>query len=183
MIRKIFFTVLLFSFLFSAQVKAHTPIEDSNPRDGEVITEELHEVSLIFGTKIEQTSKFDVLNSNGEMIEQANFTLQDNAMKASFYEPLENGSYQVKWSIIGEDGHPIEGIIAFTVDQATTELQNEEVDETESKQQENDNIVTTTNEPNNNNEVNTPSYLLPFIIGLLALIAIVSTFVLLRRKK
>ncbi|MGE7689853.1 copper resistance CopC family protein [Lysinibacillus sp. NPDC097214] len=181
MIRKIFFAVLFISFLFSAQVKAHTPIEDSNPRDGEVITEELHEVSLMFGTKIEQTSKFDVFKTTGEKIEQANFTLQDNVMKASFFEPLENGSYQVKWSIIGEDGHPIEGIIAFTVDQAITELQSEEVDE--SKQQVNENIVTTTNEPNDNNQVNTPSYLLPSIIGLLALIAIVSTFVLLRRKK
>ncbi|MGY3190036.1 copper resistance CopC family protein [Lysinibacillus sp. TE18511] len=181
MIKKIFFTVLLMSFLFSSQMEAHTPIEDSNPRDGEVITEELHEVSLIFGTKIEQTSKFDVFNTNGEMIEQANFTIQDNIMKASFYEPLENGSYQVKWSIIGEDGHPIEGIIAFTVNQVITEQQSEEVDE--SKQQEKEDIVTTTNETKENNQVNTPSYLLPSIIGLLAIIAIVSMFVLMRRKK
>ncbi|MGE7128955.1 copper resistance CopC family protein [Lysinibacillus xylanilyticus] len=181
MIKKILFTALFMSFLLSSQVEAHTPIEDSKPKDGEVITEELHEVSLIFGTKIEQTSKFDMLNTNGEIMEQANFTIQDNVMKASFYEPLENGAYKVNWSIIGEDGHPIEGIIAFTVDQAITEQKSEEVDK--SKQQENEDIVTTTNESNDNNQVNTTSYLLPSIIGLLALIAIVSTFVLMRRKK
>lgn len=181
MVKKILFTVVIMSFLFSSLVEAHTPIEDSNPKDGEVITEELHEVSIIFGTKIEQTSKFDVLNSNGEMIEQANFTIQENVMKASFYEPLENGAYQVKWSIIGEDGHPIEGIIAFTVDQVISEQSIKEVDEPQQK--ENENIISTTNESNDNNQVNTPSYLLPSIIGLFALIAIVSTFVLMRRKK
>lgn len=46
MMRKIIITALFISCLFSNHVEAHTPIEDSNPKDGEVITEELHNDSL-----------------------------------------------------------------------------------------------------------------------------------------
>lgn len=181
MIKKIFLTTLFFCILVGYRVEAHTPIEDSSPKDGEIITEELHEVSLKFGTTIEETSKFDVLNTDGEKIEQANFTIQNNVMTASFYEPLENGSYEVNWSIIGEDGHPIEGIIKFAVNQVLTDQSIEEVNE--AKQPEEKNLVTPTNEKEEDKQINAPNYLLPSIIGLLAVIAIVSIFVLMRRKK
>lgn len=181
MSKRIFFITLFFCFLISNNMEAHTPIKDSNPKDGEIITEELHEVSLIFGTTIEETSKFDVMNTDGKMIEQANFTLQNNVMTASFYEPLENGSYQVNWSIIGEDGHPIEGIIKFAVNQVLTDQNIEEV--SEAKQPEEKNVVTPINEKEEDKQINAPNYLLPSIIGLLAVIAIVSMFVLMRRKK
>ncbi|EMF47281.1 hypothetical protein B481_0853 [Planococcus halocryophilus Or1] len=34
-------------------------------------------------------------------------------MTGNFSETLPNGSYRILWNIIGEDGHPIEGNIAF----------------------------------------------------------------------
>ena len=49
---------LLFAFvLFSNQAFAHTSLQESTPKDGEVVTGPIQELTLIFGTKVEQTSK------------------------------------------------------------------------------------------------------------------------------
>lgn len=41
--------------------------------------------------------------------------IEGDTMNGIFSETLENGSYRILWNIIGEDGHPIEGEIAFGV--------------------------------------------------------------------
>ena len=107
--------------LFSNQAFAHTSLEDSTPKDGEVITEPIQELTLLFETKVEETSSINVLNSNGESVALGNFVIEDGEMWATFLQPLENGDYKVEWKIIGVDGHPINGEFSFSVNVPVTE--------------------------------------------------------------
>ncbi|AXQ50896.1 copper resistance CopC family protein [Lysinibacillus fusiformis] len=183
MIKKVLMYSFFLTFLFGVQVEAHTPIETSYPKDGEIVKEESHEISMSFGTKIEQTSKVDIVNDKGVVMELANLTIHDNEMLASFYEPLENGSYQVNWSIVGEDGHPIEGTFGFTVEQVTGDIKSTQAVDEPTQQNETTANQSAEKDTKSNSQSNAPSYVLPLIIGVLAVIALVSTFILMRRKK
>jgi copper resistance protein C len=115
--QRVILLFLLFSFvLFSNQALAHTSLQDSLPKDGEIVTESIQELRLIFGTKIEQTSKIRVTNSDGEPVELGNLVIEEDEMRTTFLQPLENGNYEVEWTIVGADGHPIEGAFSFSVD-------------------------------------------------------------------
>ncbi|AZV43062.1 copper resistance CopC family protein [Peribacillus asahii] len=187
MIKKVSLLFLLFVFvLFSNQAFAHTSLEESTPKDGEVITEPLQELTLMFGTKVEQTSTISVSNLNGQSIALGNFVIEEDEMWATFLQPLENGNYKVDWSIIGADGHPIEGAFSFTVDVPMKEDSNENMAETEKKEpkQGEDNQESSTEQPKQDiKQSNVPSYLIPSIIGILFVIVAGSVFWLMRRKK
>ena len=98
---------------FQIKHSAHTSLQESSPKDGEIVTEPIQELRLVFGTKVEQTSKIRVANSEGESITLGNLVVEEDEMWATFLQPLENGNYDVKWTIVGADGHPIEGAFSF----------------------------------------------------------------------
>ena len=110
--------LLLFVFVlvFSNQALAHTSLQESSPKDSEIVTEPIQELRLVFGTKVEQISKIRVANLEGESITLGNLVVEEDEMWATFLQPLENGNYDVKWTIVGADGHPIEGAFSFSVD-------------------------------------------------------------------
>lgn len=171
MIKKVSLLFLFFFILLSNQVLAHTGLKDSTPEDGEVITEAIQELTLIFETKVEQTSKINVSNSNGESITLGNFVIEDDEMWATFLQPLENGDYKADWEIIGADGHPIEGEFSFSV--------NVPGDETSIDKQER-----TTIQPEQEvKQSNIPTYIIPSIIGVLFVIVAGSFLWFMRRKK
>ena len=91
--------LFIFVFVFSNQVLAHTSLLESSPKDGEIVTEPIQELRLVFGTKVEQTSKIRVANSDGESITLGNFVIEDDELWATFLQPLENGESHVKWSL------------------------------------------------------------------------------------
>lgn len=181
MAKKVSILLLLFVFaLFSNQALAHTSPKDSTPKDGEVITDPIQELTLIFGTKVEQTSKINVLNSKGESITLGNFVIEDDEMWATFLQPLENGDYNVNWTIIGADGHPIDGHFSFNVDVPVAETATEEhkVDPTQVKEKE---VITPSKQESEQNKL--PTYVIPLTISVLLLIVIGSFLWLMRRKK
>jgi copper resistance protein C len=101
-------------FLLPSIVSAHTHLQGSNPTEGQVVVEELKEITLTFDGNIEKLSSMKVLKEGTEL---ANIQLQIEAEKmvGVLPEPLENGAYLIQWNIAGEDGHPITGEINFTV--------------------------------------------------------------------
>lgn len=103
---------LMFTFPFSAQ--AHTTLLSSTPTEGQSVTEVLTEVELVFGTEIEEGSTMSIEGEAGSY-EFDDIAIKNNVMTGNFSETLPNGSYRILWNIIGEDGHPIEGNIAFSM--------------------------------------------------------------------
>ncbi len=178
------FTFILF-FTFVSATLAHTGLESSNPQNGEVINEELKQITLTFEGTIEQGSTFTLLNANGETITVDNMTIMENILTGDLSTPLENGDYTVDWSIIGEDGHLIEESFTFSVDAPVAET-TEENTETEVHTQTN----TEDYEENTANQTETvaesdeeTSFIFIIIIGVLILIMMVSFVFLLKRKK
>lgn len=190
MFKRVITLIVLLLALTSNQVFAHTALKESSPNDGQVVKEPLQEISLVYETKIEQTSKFEVINSNGESVSFENFIVEEDLMKGSFSQPLENGSYNVVWKIVGADGHIIDGGFSFTVDAPVEETQTEE--QTDNQTEENiEQIVDSQKEDakveepraNQESEQTMPNYLIPTIVIILLITGAGLFWWLVRRKK
>lgn len=113
--KKLVLMLCLFTFMIPNLASAHTGLKSSNPSEGEVIKEELKEITLQFETEIENLSTMKVIKEDGTEIELDSVTIEEKAMSGLLPNSIENGSYTIDWKIIGTDGHPIEGKIPFNV--------------------------------------------------------------------
>ncbi|MFB9328221.1 copper resistance protein CopC [Paenibacillus aurantiacus] len=121
--RKSLLTLLLIAvvlILLPTSALAHTGLKSSNPADGDVVTTSLSELELTFNTVIEPLSALTVANEAGEKI-PVQIETGKESMKAVFEQPLTNGNYTVKWRIIGEDSHNVDGEYAFKVERQAEE--------------------------------------------------------------
>ena len=181
--KRLLLITLVFMFAFTSNALAHTGLEVSSPENGEVITEELREISLTFEGKVEQGSAFELSNANGQSIPVEEISIDETQMTGTLPSVLENGDYTVVWNIIGADGHPIAGEFSFSVNVPVAEQQTESEDETISQAASQDETQLENVENTKVDEKGqSPSYLMPVIVILLIII-IVGIFVALRRKK
>ncbi|PPA69414.1 copper resistance CopC family protein [Jeotgalibacillus proteolyticus] len=100
--------------MLPAIASAHTHLESSTPVSGEVVTEHLNKIVLNFGGEIESLSTMTLVKDD-QKIPFKSVEPQGTQMVGVFKAPPENGSYVIKWKIIGEDGHVITGEIPFSV--------------------------------------------------------------------
>lgn len=131
--KKMIAFITIFFFIMTNQAFAHTALETSMPKDGDIIQEPMQEILLKYATKIENGSMFELKNSANEAVD-VNITVDNDVLKGVTAEPLPNDEYALDWNIIGADGHPIKGSIAFRVDvpdQAAEEPAKEEMEQTE----------------------------------------------------
>lgn len=187
--KKIFLATFLFLFATSTNAFAHSHLGSSSPEDGEVVTEEINEITLNFEGKIEQGSSIELSNTQGQTIPIENISIDEGVMTGTVANPLENGEYHVKWSNIGADGHVMEGDFSFTVNIPESATSSEVSTETEQVEQETAQEVEQNNEQQatseqaeetENNEETTP--LMPIIIIVL-IVVIIGAVLLMRRRK
>ncbi len=105
----------LLTFMVPTLTSAHTGLKSSSPADGDIVKEELKEITLQFETKVENLSTMKVVKDDGEEIELDSVKIKEKSMSGMLPRSLENGSYKIQWKIIGTDGHPIDGEIPFNV--------------------------------------------------------------------
>lgn len=155
----------------STSAFAHSPLKEATPAAGETVVEPLQHVTLQFDGNIEQGSYVDFISSTGDVL-QANVDIDGNTLTGSFDEPLPNDSYTVNWSIISEDGHPLEGDYTLNVNAPVVE---ETVMESE-----NEAVATPVEEVEAEGTVTGPSagMLLGVAIGIVALVGGVFFFVM-----
>ena len=118
--------IALLVMCFSTSAFAHSHLHGSNPADGDVVTESLNEIVLEFDGQIEEGSFIEVTTTEGEAVEVQNIVIGEGTLTGTVAEPLANDDYQVNWSIISADGHPLEGEFAFTVDAEVPDATEEE---------------------------------------------------------
>jgi copper resistance protein C len=116
---------LLLAMVFSASVSAHSHMQGSTPADGDVVTEPLTEIVLEFDGQIEQGSFIDVTTAGGQEMDPQELIIGEGTLTGTYSEPLANDEYQVNWSIISADGHPLEGEFSFTVNAPASEAEEE----------------------------------------------------------
>jgi copper resistance protein C len=180
MMKKLFLFTFIFFLAFVNSALAHTGLESSSPQNGDVINEELLQITLTFEGKVEQGSTFELQNSTGESIPVENFSLTGNQIVGNFSNPLENGEYLVIWNIIGADGHPIEGEFSFSVDVPVAEAPGKEQVKTQEETQPQPKVEAKDKQIQQNKM---PSYIIPTIIGILIVIVVGSFLLILKRKK
>ena len=173
---------------FSVNAFAHSHLGESNPTDGEIVTEPLNEIVLEFDGRIEQGSFIDVTTTSGQAVEIQELIIGEGTLTGTVAEPLPNNEYQVNWSIISADGHPLEGEFSFTVNvpaAESTEGVTEEPSETtnaveetpESTEQSSENPETASEDEEASSSITV------ILIVLLVIIVVVSFFFLTKRRK
>lgn len=179
--KKLFFLIICTLVMIPTIANAHTEITSSNPKAGQVVTEDLTEIVLAFAGEIESLSTMKLMK-NGQEI-PLNVELQYKQMIGKLTAPLDNGAYAIDWSIAGEDGHPITGEIPFTV-------QKEQVQKSETKEpittQKEDSNGDPQNQGNISNEKNvkTSATIMKLIIPVVVVLILgIGLFLLFGRKK
>jgi len=102
--------------LVPAAAAGHTDLSSSDPADGATLTEPPSEVVLTFEEEIGEASTFTVSGSSGETVGEGELDLDvaDRNVLRGDVTVGDPGEYTVAYSIIGEDGDPIEGEVRFT---------------------------------------------------------------------
>lgn len=196
MLNKIALLSTLLFFIFGANVFAHSHLEESTPKNGEIVTQSLKAITLTFETPLEPASSFTLMDGNNASIPLTSVSISGNQLIASVEDELTNGAYTIHWKIIGEDGHPLEGDIPFTMqlpenaappEQTGTEPSTTDVTTAETttaadtktvlKNQATEVKETALDEPSLMN------YVLPAIIGLIIVLGFGSYWLIFRRKQ
>ncbi|MBD8070661.1 copper resistance protein CopC [Bacillus sp. PS06] len=184
-------TALILALVISNSVFAHSHLQGSNPADGDVLTEPLTEIVLEFDGNIEQGSFIELTNGAGESVELQDTVIGDGTLTGIASEPLANEEYQVNWSIISADGHPLEGTFSFTVDAPVTEQAEEEevteepaeTPETVEEPVDEPEQPTETQEETTADEVQEDSSSMPVILFVLLLIIIIAVIFFIMKKR
>lgn len=104
------------ALLLSSALFAHTKLIEANPVDGDVLTEAPATLQLTFSTYV-QLLKLELANDAGA-VQKTDFAASANAAKtfSIALPPLEPAGYAVTWTIVGADGHRVEGNMSFLID-------------------------------------------------------------------
>lgn len=102
----------------AAPVAAHTGLESSQPSDGQVVVEPVASISLTFNRPVELAGDgFTVSEGQGpQFLPDSLSSTGGQTWQLDFDAPLSNGAYEVRWRVLAEDGHVVEGMFGFTVD-------------------------------------------------------------------
>lgn len=105
-------------FTYTINVDAHADLASSSPVEGTVLKTLPNEVVLTFSTKIDnQVYKMDAQNEQGESVVNGEPSINSagDELTISLLDTT-NGLVTIPYSVISKDGHPIEGIISFTIE-------------------------------------------------------------------
>ncbi|QGQ46445.1 copper resistance protein CopC [Metabacillus sediminilitoris] len=115
--------IMMLTWLFLAipfVTLAHTTVSNSNPNEGEIITEELSELSVEFAGQIENQGSLTLIHDQEE-IPLEHISIEEKKISGDVSSPLENGSYTLIWKIASTDGHLMTGDIPFTINKPEAE--------------------------------------------------------------
>ncbi|MDF2507966.1 MAG: copper resistance protein CopC [Microbacterium sp.] len=103
---------------------AHDQLISSTPAADERLTTPPENITMTFSGELlvldESLTGAVVLvvDASGEDWVAGDVTVAGRTVTASLSPGLPTGSYQVRWQVVSEDGHPIAGVIPFTVGNA-----------------------------------------------------------------
>jgi methionine-rich copper-binding protein CopC len=119
MLKTIIGSVAAISLLAASPAFAHAALKVSAPTSGATVAAP-HDLSLTFSEKVKLTAV--KLTAGGKDVSGVQV---DRAAPAAptFTVPLPHlapAKYDVRWSAIGDDGHPVNGTFTFTVSNAAS---------------------------------------------------------------
>lgn len=103
---------------------AHDQLTSSTPADGEALATAPEEIVMAFsGDLIVLDSSMAgavvmVVDESGRDWASGELDVEANRVTAQLKTGMPVAGYQVRWQVVSEDGHPISGVIPFTVGDA-----------------------------------------------------------------
>ena len=99
----------------------HSPLKSVDPIDKAVLTEAPTEYKMIFKSPA-KLIKFEILKQAEEKDKKPSPLKLNHKPSKLWYEShvvklpkISNGSYEVRWRAMGEDGHVLKGTLSFEV--------------------------------------------------------------------
>jgi methionine-rich copper-binding protein CopC len=99
----------------------HSPLKSVDPIDRAVLTEAPTEYKMIFKSPA-KLIKFEILKQAEEKDKKPSPLKLNHKPSKLWYEShvvklpkISNGSYEVRWRAMGEDGHVLKGTLSFEV--------------------------------------------------------------------
>ena len=118
MVKALAATVAVIGLLSASQAFAHAALKVSAPQSGATVAAP-HDLSLTFSEKVHLTAI--KLTAGGKDV--PGVTVAHGEPAATYNVPLPHlapAKYDVRWSAIGDDGHPVNGTFTFTVSNAAS---------------------------------------------------------------
>lgn len=115
----LFIIGLTFGLTASTNAIAHTGLISCNPKSGSLLTKLPAKIILKFyGNLItvaeKEVNKVTILGPNGSF-SFGKPQIKGNQISLATNGSSDSGSYQIKWRVVSEDGHPISGSFKFRV--------------------------------------------------------------------
>ncbi|MEG3613620.1 CopD family protein [Isoptericola haloaureus] len=111
-----FLLALLLLLVGAGPAQAHTDLDTAEPADGSTSDGPVEEMVLTFTLPVTPLGEaVEVTGPDGAV--PVEVTPQDDGvvLLATPAEPLTDGEYTLDWNVAAEDGHPLDGTVAFTV--------------------------------------------------------------------
>jgi methionine-rich copper-binding protein CopC len=108
--------VVASSIASASPVAAHTELEFTLPGNGTTVGEPVSEISVGFTEPVTLVGNgFEVLTPDGTVIEPFPVTDDDMTFRLPLDPPLAGGSVGVRYEVVADDGHVLEGSFVFDV--------------------------------------------------------------------
>ncbi|MCF4121123.1 CopD family protein [Antribacter sp. KLBMP9083] len=113
---------IMISIYCATPAAAHTKLASSDPAGGSTSSGAVAAVTLTFTLPVTPLGDTVVIEGPQGIVDAEITQAQDGtAVVATPGQPLTDGSYAVSWTVTAQDGHPLEGTLAFTVAEDATQ--------------------------------------------------------------
>lgn len=100
----------------AAPASAHDELLSSDPASDEALTDAPTTVTLTFSADILDMGAAVVVTDGGQTDwVSALPTIDGPTVTATLDEGLPDAAYEIRWRVVSSDGHPISGVVPFTV--------------------------------------------------------------------
>ncbi|MEV4735705.1 MULTISPECIES: copper resistance CopC family protein [unclassified Microbacterium] len=112
-------------FAIAAPASAHDQLVSSTPSDGEQLAAAPTSVTMTFSGELlvlddsAAGAVVLVVDESGVDWSAGSVTVSGSTVTAELRPDMPVAGYQVRWQVVSEDGHPISGVIPFTIGDAT----------------------------------------------------------------
>lgn len=114
--------LLLFMYLFTLfpqQTSAHAYIIKSSPVENENLSKPPDHISIQFSESVQSGfHSLVVMDSSGKQVPLKNEDINvknHSILEAQIKEDMPDGTYSIQWKVVSADGHPVQGVIPFSI--------------------------------------------------------------------
>ena len=112
--------VALLAVAAATPAAAHTDLISSDPADGRTLSAPPEQVTLRFGEDIlDGGAKVVAKDDRGARVDLGPPEVAGPKVSVAWPQTAAAGTYTVAWRAVSDDGHPLEGTFAFTVQAAS----------------------------------------------------------------